>query len=1063
MLQTFIRRPVLSLVISIIITLLGGIALLRMPMALFPSIAPPEVNVTVEYTGANAETVTKAAIVPLERAINGVPGMKYMSSDAGNDGVGVVQILFQTGTDPDTAAVNVQNRVSSVMGELPAEVIRNGVKIAKEENAMLMYLSIHSANKDHDEKFLYNFADINVLAELKRINGVGFADILGAKEYAMRVWLKPDKMATYQVSTEDVLGALSAYNLEAAPGKIGENSDKGSTPLQYTVKYTGKFNTEKDYENIPLRSSGAGGALKIKDVAVVEFGTTYFDVEAKFNGKPAASILLKQLPGSNAREVIAAVKARLVTLKQEAFLPGMDYDLSFDVSRFLDASVHEVLRTCLEAFLLVGLVVFLFLQDLRSTIIPVIAVPVSLIGTFFFIQFLGFSLNLITLFALVLAIGIVVDDAIVVVEAVHQKMHDEKLTPRDAAMAAMREVAPAIVAITLVMASVFVPMAFVSGPAGVFYRQFALTMAVAVMLSGMVALTLTPSLCATLLRASSAAGGSRWFALFNSAYSASERTYIGVVRRTAGRRWLTVLLLLGFITGGALIAAKVPPGFIPEEDQGMFYVSVTTPPGATLERTKQVVDAIQVAGQKLDGVESIATLAGTNVLSDGTGATYGTCLVNLKPWSDRELSVQAVMDALNTRISGLNDADIELFPPPSIPGYGNASGFELRLLDKTGHGDFQEMEKVVHSFIGELQSRAEIGSAFSIFNASFPQYTVALDMDRAAQKGVTAENALATLQTMLGSEYATNFIRFGQMYKVMVQALPEYRATPEQLLKLQARSEHGELVPLSSFMSIEKSSGVDQITRYNMYPSAELNGDGKPGVSSGAVLRAVQQAAREKLPRGFSIDWAGISQDEVNAGNQGMLVAAICLIFVFLVLSAQYDSFVLPLSVILSLTPGLLGSFGLLFLTGLENNVYAHLAVVVLIGLLGKNAILIVEYAELKLATGMPVGQAVVEGARLRLRPILMTSFAFIAGLLPLVFATGAGAVGTRTIGTATVGGMLLGTFWGLVLVPGLYVMCKAISGRIAGAKVDPGPRDLQPPGSSEVEAPPADLTESPG
>jgi HAE1 family hydrophobic/amphiphilic exporter-1 len=1033
--NTFIRRPVLSLVVSIIITLLGLIALGRLPMTLFPSVAPPEVNVTVEYTGANAETVTKAAIVPLERTINGVPGMKYMSSDAGNDGVGVVQILFEIGTDPDIAAVNVQNRVSAVMGELPAEVIRNGVKIAKEENAMLMYLSIHSTNKDHDEKFLYNFADINVLAELKRIKGVGFADILGAKEYAMRVWLKPDKLTAYQVSADDVLEALEAYNVEAAPGKVGENNDRGATPLQYTIRYTGKFATEKEYEDIPIRATSSGEVLKIKDVAEVEFGTTYFDVEAKFNGRPAAAIMLKQLPGSNASEVIRAVKERLEVLRQETFLPGMSYDVSFDVSRFLDASMREVLKTCFEAFLLVALVVFIFLQDIRSTLIPIIAVPVSLVGTFFFIQFLGFSLNLITLFALVLAIGIVVDNAIVVVEAVHHKMHHANLDPRAATEQAMSEIGPAVIAITLVMSAVFVPLGFISGPAGIFYQQFAFTMAISIVLSGLVALTLTPALCATLLRpVSQHESGflARRFAGFNRRYEQIEGSYAALVGRTAGMRLLTFVVLAGFLLATGVISRQVPLGFIPEEDQGVFYASVTAPPGATLERTKQVVNAIEQAGRDIPGVESIATLAGTNVLSDGTGATYGTALINLKPWQERSQPVTAIMETLKRRTINLNDAEIEFFPPPPVPGYGNASGFELRLLDKTGRNDFGEMERVVKQFVKDLQSRPEIDSAFSIFNASYPQYTLKIDVDQAAQKAVTPESALGTLQTMLGSEYATNFIRFGQMYKVMVQALPEYRATPEQLLQFQTPNERGELVPLSSFMTIAKTYGVDQITRYNMFPSAELNGGGKRGISSGTVLAAVQQTAREKLPRGYTIDWAGISRDEVNAGNQGLYVGLLCLVFVFLVLAAQYESFILPLSVVLSLVPGVFGSFALLKLMGLENNIYTHIAVIVLIGLLGKNAILIVEYAELKFRQGLPVLQAAVEAARLRLRPILMTSLAFVAGLLPLVFATGAGSVGNRTIGSATAGGMVVGTFWGLVLIPGLYVVCKAISARLS-------------------------------
>lgn len=1028
-----IHRPVLSIVLSMIISLLGLLALMQMPMTLFPSIAPPEVNVTVEYTGANAETVTKAAIVPLERAINGVPGMKYMSSDAGNDGVGVVQILFEVGTNPDIAAVNVQNRVNAVMGELPAEVIRNGVKIAKEENAMLMYVNIFSADSTVDEKFLYNFADINVLAELKRIKGVGYADILGAKEYAMRIWLKPDKMLAYQVSTEEVLAALEEQNVEAAPGKIGESSDKQGQALQYTVKYTGKFFTNAQYENIPLKSNDGGQILRIKDVADVEFGTIYFDVEAKLNGKPCAAIALKQLPGSNASEVIANVKKRLTEMRGSVFLNGMDYEVNYDVSRFLDASVREVFRTLIEAFLLVALVVFIFLQDWRSTIIPAIAVPVSLIGTFFFIQFLGFSLNLITLFALVLAIGIVVDNAIVVVEAVHAKMEHSKIGPLKATEQAMKEISGAIIAITLVMSAVFIPVAFMSGPSGVFYRQFSLTMAISIVLSGVVALTLTPALCAIILinphsKQYHKSRLAKLFDGFNRWYHGVEGRYGKFLERTVSRRTVTFGVLLAFCLGTGILGKLLPSGFIPNEDQGTFYASVTTPSGATLERTKEVVNAIQKAGQGMESVESISTLAGTNILSDGTGATYGTALVNLKSWEDRTQSVDEIIEILDANTQHIKDARIEFFPPPAVPGYGNASGFELRLLDKTGTGDFKQMEGVVQQFIEDLKALPEIASAFTIFDASYPQYLLHIDMDKAAQKHVTVSNALGSLQTMLGSEYATNFIRFGQMYKVMVQASPEYRALPDDILKLYVKNDLGEMVPLSGFMTVEKTYGVDQITRYNMYPSAELNGEGKPGVSSGDVLKAIQETAKEKLPRGFDIDWAGISRDEVSAGNEGIYIFLICLVFVYLLLAGQYESFLLPFPVVLSLPTGIFGAFLLLSLLGLENNIYAQVAMIMLIGLLGKNAILIVEFATQKHREGKTVVQAAIEGARVRLRPILMTSFAFMAGLLPLVLATGAGAVGNRTIGAAAFGGMLFGTLFGVIIIPGLYVVFATLA-----------------------------------
>lgn len=1033
----FIHRPVLSIVISILMVAVGGLALYSLPMTLFPSIAPPEVNVTIEYTGANAETVTKAAIVPLERAINGVPGMKYMSSDAGNDGVGVVQILFETGTDPDVAAINVQNRVNAVMGELPSEVIRNGVKIAKEENALLMYLNLYSSDTTVDEKFLYNFADINVLAELKRIKGVGFADVLGAKEYAMRVWLKPEQLLRYELSTDDVIEALNAQNIEAAPGKIGESSDKLPQSLQYTVRYSGKFNTREQYEQVPIKMDKDGRILRIRDVADVEFGTTYFDVEAKFNGKPCAAIALKQLPGSNASEVIASVKSKLEVLKQTVFPPDIEYEISYDVSNFLDAAVHEVIKTLLEAFLLVGVVVFLFLQDWRATFISVIAVPVSLIGTFLFMQLLGFSLNLITLFALVLAIGIVVDNAIVVVEAVHAKMEVSKWGSRKATEFAMREISGAIIAITLVMSAVFFPVGFMSGPSGIFYRQFSLTLAISIILSGVVALTLTPALCAVMLKqhdARSKHGSGLWNSFlsgFLARYTALESLFSKVLDWLMERKNVVWLILAGFSIGTYFLVNSVASGFIPNEDQGTFYASVTTPPGATLERTKEVVNKIQELASGIVGVKSVSTLSGTNILSDGTGATYGTALINLESWDIRTESDQAIMGHLEGETAALKDASIEFFPPPAVPGYGNASGFELRLLDKTGTGDVKHMEQVVQQFTNDLKERPEIASAFTIFDASYPQYVVNVDQDKAAQKGITIDNIMGSLQTLLGSEYATNFIRFGQMYKVMVQALPESRAQPEDILAFYVKNEDGEMVPLSSIVTLEKTYGVDQMTRYNMYPSAELNGEGKPGISSGTVLQVVQEVANTKLPKGYEIDWAGISRDEVNSGGEGVLIFIISLMFVYLLLAAQYESFLLPLPVILSLPTGIFGAFFFLLLFGLENNIYAQVAMIMLIGLLGKNAILIVEFATIKHREGISAFDAALQGARARLRPILMTSLAFVAGLIPLMLASGAGAIGNRTIGSAAAGGMLFGTVFGVLIVPGLYYVFARLSEKL--------------------------------
>ncbi|MFS8617943.1 MAG: efflux RND transporter permease subunit, partial [Solitalea sp.] len=774
--NNFIQRPVLAIVISLIILFLGILAVFRLPMSQFPAIAPPEVNVTVEYAGANAETVTRAAIVPLERAINGVPGMKYMSSDAGNDGVGVIQVIHEVGTDPDIAAVNIQNRVAAVMGELPEEVIKNGVKIAKEENAMLMYLNIFSSDTTLTEKFLYNFADINILTELKRVKGVGYADILGAKEYAMRIWLKPDRMLSYGVGVDDIMEALQAQNIEAAPGKIGENSEKTNFPIQYVIKYPGKYSTEAAYADIPIKSVSDGRMLTIKDVADVEFGTTYFDVEARFNGMPAASIMLKQLPGSNAAEVIGQVKQKMAELKEKTFPQGMDYEVSYDVSKFMEASIRDLLKTVVEAFALVSLVVFVFLQSWRATLIPILAVPISLVGTFFFMQLFGFSVNLITLFALVLAIGIVVDDAIVVVEAVHAELErNRELSPLIATQLAMKKVTRPIIAITLVMSAVFVPAAFLPGPTGIFYRQFSLTVATSIVLSGIVALTLTPALCPLILKRPPTRPASgkllpRFFGWFNRGYGQMEDKYRLLLLKIVDRRVVTFAVLVLFLLASGTLSRAVPSGFIPDEDQGTFYVSVTSPPGATLERTKETVNEIRSIALELPAVSSVSTLAGTNILSDGTGATYGTCLINLKDWDERHESVSAVMAMLEQKARHIKSAQLEFFPPPAVPGYGNASGFEMRLLDKTGSDDLKQMETVVNDFLSHLKARKEIGSAFTIFDASYPEYMVHVDEHLAAQKGVSVSDIMASLQTLFGSEYATNFIRFGQMSKVMVQA-----------------------------------------------------------------------------------------------------------------------------------------------------------------------------------------------------------------------------------------------------------------------------------------------------
>jgi HAE1 family hydrophobic/amphiphilic exporter-1 len=1033
MIEQFIHRPVLSIVISVFIVLLGLLALTELPVTQYPDIAPPAVTVTTKYTGANAEVCAKAVVTPIERAINGVPGMTYMTSVSGNDGTSIIQVYFEVGTDPDVAAVNVQNRVSTVIDEMPEEVIKAGVITEKEVNSMLLYLNLVTTDSTLDEKFIYNFADINVLAELKRINGVGFADIMGQREYSMRVWLKPDRLTAYEISAADVITALRSQNVEAAPGKVGESSGRNAQSLQYVIKYTGKYTEKKDYENIVLKANASGEFLRLKDVAEIEFGSLDYDVLSKENGKPSAAIILKQRPGSNASEVIANVKSKLAELKKTTFPPNMDYTISYDVSRFLDASIREVIKTLLEAFLLVALVVFIFLQDWRSTLIPALAVPVSLIGTFFFMQLFGFSINLLTLFALVLAIGIVVDNAIVVVEAVHAKMEEEHLDAKTATIESMKEISGAIVAITLVMSAVFIPVAFMDGPVGVFYRQFSITMAIAIVISGINALTLTPALCAIMLKNTHNEKKkpnllNKFFTQFNNKYTLVSNKYMKLLGKIINRKVVTYGMLLFFIIGTIGLGKLLPTGFIPTEDQGTIYANITTPAGSTIERTEEVMDEIQRSIKDIPAIESVSSLAGFSLLTDGSGASFGMGTISLKPWSDRDETVNEVIKQIEEKTAHITDASIQYFPPPAVPGYGNASGFEFRVQDKTGKGDLQYTQKVTNDFLKELNAQKEIKSAFTSFDATFPQYIIHIDREMAAQKGISIEEAMDNLQSLIGSFYATNFIKFGQMYKVMVQAEPNYRAQPQDILKLFAKNKSGEMVPYSAFAHMERIYGPEQLTRYNMYTSAMVNGEPASGYSSSDAIEAIKRVGAEKLPRGFAFDWSGMTRDEILAGNQAIFIFIICLLFVYLLLAAQYESFLLPLPVILSLPTGVFGAYFLLLVLGLENNIYAQVALVMLIGLLGKNAILIVEFAVLKQKQGLTAFEAAIEGSKSRLRPILMTSFAFIAGLIPLMLASGAGAIGNRTIGTAAAGGMLFGTLFGVIIIPGLYYIFASVS-----------------------------------
>ena len=1005
MFKLFIKRPILSGVISVLFICLGALAISTLPITQFPDIVPPSVTVTARYTGASADVMSKTVATPLERAINGVPGMTYMTTVCTNDGMSLTTIYFKVGTDPDVAAVNVQNRVTTVLDELPEEVIRAGVITEKEVNSMLMYLNILSSDTTHTENFVYNFTDINILRELKRIDGVGFVEIMGSRDYAMRVWLNPNRLAVYNMSPQDVTEAIRSQNIEAAPGKTGISSDKLPQQLQYTLQYTGKFSTPEEYGEIVLKALPDGSLLKLKDVAEIDFDSEDYNMISMTDGKPSAAIMIKQRPGSNAKEVIENIKAKMEEIKESSFLPGMDYNISYDVSRFLDASISSVLKTLLEAFILVFIVVYIFLQNFRSTLIPAIAVPVSLIGTFFFMDMLGFSINMLTLFALVLAIGIVVDNAIVVVEAVHVKMEREKLSPYKASVEAMKEIGGAIVAITLVMSAVFVPVGFMSGTVGIFYQQFSLTLAVAIVISGINALTLSPALCALLLKHDRGKSKRpnllrRFFIVFNRGYDRFERRYNIGLKKYLGRKFFTYATLILFFLATWGISSILPTGFIPNEDQGMIYVNVNTPPGATLERSEKALNQIQAALLPMDEIETISTLAGYSLMTETEDASYGMGMINLKPWNERDKTAAELLEVYAERTAHIKDAEIQYFLPPTVPGFGNASGFELRLQDRTA-ASFQETARVANMLVDSLNRDPRLQGVTSGFQPNFPQYLLKVDLAQAAKLGVNVNEALESLQSYVGSFYSSNFIRFGQMYKVMLQASPEYRMEPKDIYSLYAKNRNGEMVPYSNFLTMERVFGPNQITRYNMFTSSLITGDAAPGVSSGEAIAAVEEIAADILPRGYALEWSGVSREEKESGGQTILIFGICLLFVYLLLAAQYESLLLPFPVILSLPAGVFGAYFVLQLAGLDNNIYAQVALVMLIGLLGKNAILIIEMANQFRKQGMSIIEAAMQGAGSRLRPILMTSFAFICGLIPLMMASGAGALGNRSIGTA--------------------------------------------------------------
>lgn len=1031
MFSKFLQRPVLAISLSLAILFLGFLAIMTRPISQFPEIAPPRVSIFIAFPGASADVLVKSTLIPMERAINGVQGMQYIISDATSAGEATIQVVFEPGTDPNAAVVNIKTRVDQIMNNLPPLVQREGLIITPIQPSMLMYVNLYSTDKNADEKFLYNYANVSVIPEIQRIHGMGRAQILGSRKYAMRIWLKPDRMRAYNVSTEEVMKACEEQSVIGRPGRLGQSSGQKAQSLEYVLTYKGRFNKPEEYENIIIKANPNGEILKLKDIADVDFDSEFYDIYCNKDGYPSASIVLKQNIGSNASKVIEDVKAKLEELKT-SFPPGMNYEINYDVSKFVDASIEKVLHTLFEAFILVALVVFIFLGDLRSTLIPTIAVPVSLIGAFIFMQLFGITINLVTLFALVLAIGIVVDDAIVVVEAVHAKMEEKHLTPYRAVKEVLGEISGAIIAITLVMTSVFVPVAFVPGPVGVFYRQFSITMATSIVLSGVVALTLTPVLCAMILKETHGKPKRKtpitlFLNWFNKTFDKITGKYTALLRHIVNRRVITFGVLVAFGFGIFSVNKILPAGFIPNEDQGMIYAIIQTPPGTTLERTNEISRQLQDIAEKIEGVQSVTSLAGYEVLTEGRGSNAGTCIINLKDWEDRKNNVHQIIEELEEKTKDFG-AVVEYFEPPSVPGYGSSDGFSLRLLDKGEETDYQEFDRINKEFMAALKKRKELTGLFTFYAANYPQYHLEIDNNKAMQKGVTIGKAMENLDILIGSTYEQGFVRFNNFFKVYTQAAPEYRKMPSDVMNLFIKNDRDEMVPYSSFMTMNKTMGPNEITRFNLYTSSSIRGVPSLGYTTGDAIHAIQEVANQVLPNGYDIAWEGLSYDEAARGNEAVYIFLVVLLFVYLVLSAQYESFIIPLVVILSLPVGIFGSFLLLKSMGLANDIYAQIGLIMLVGLLGKNAILIVEYAVLKHKEGMTVFEAAIEGSKMRFRPILMTSFAFIAGLIPLVVAHGPGSVGNHTIGSSALGGMLFGTVFGVIVVPGLYYIFGSLA-----------------------------------
>jgi HAE1 family hydrophobic/amphiphilic exporter-1 len=1036
MLKRFIDRPVLSTVISVLIVLLGILGMVKLPISQYPDISPPTVQVSATYSGANADVVLKSVIVPLEQQINGVQGMTYITSSASNTGSASISVYFAVGTNPDEAAVDVQNRVSSATNLLPIEVINAGVTVRKQQSSNLLIISLYSDNPAYDQTFLQNYAAINVIPLLQRVNGVGAASVFGsAMTYSMRIWLKPDLMAIYSITPTDISNALNEQNLDAAPGKFGENDNQS---FQYVITYKGRLQSPEEFGNIIIRTTGQGQYLRLKDLARLELGAQTYTGSTSTDGKQSVGISISQTPGSNARDVINDSK-KVIEKAALSFPTGIKFLYLVDINQFLDASIVKVIRTLIECFLLVFLVIFIFLQDFRSTIIHGVSVPVAITGTFFFLYLFGFSINLLTLFAMVLAIGIVVDDAIVVVEAVHAKLESGYKSSHKAAVDAMGEISGAIVSITLVMAAVFIPVTFVTGSAGVFYKQFGVALAVAIMISAVNALTLCPALAAMFLKPSDHGKDNqkktvmqRFHAGFNAGYNSLTVKYASSINFLSEKKWIVIISIVLFGGGFYLLMKSTPSSFVPNEDMGTIYVNITLPPASTMERVQVVAKKIDSISRTIPQVANTMRTMGQNFIG-GSGSSYGMVILRLIPWDQRKgITNNDVIKELAKKTTNIREANINFMSQPTITGFGTSGGFTFQLEDKGGHTT-AEFYKVSQTFLAALNSRPEIQYATTSFNPNFPQYQLDVNVAKCKEAGVSVNDVLNTMQVFYGSSYASNFNEFGQQYKVIIQADTNYRASPSGLNKISIKTSSGSMAAINEFITLTRIYGPESVTRFNLFSSMSVNGSPNDAYSTGQSLTAIQEVAAKDLPAGYGFEYSGISREEQNSGSQTLYIFILCLAFVYLLLSAQYESYLLPFAVLLSLPVGLSGVFVFAKIFGLDNNIYVQISVIMLIGLLAKNAILIITFALERRKKGMAILEAAIEGAKARLRPILMTSFAFVFGLMPLMFSTGVGANGNKSIGTGAIGGMLFGTLLGVFVTPVLFVIFQTIQEKFKG------------------------------